>query len=313
MNPVEVSVMGANPGISPSLHIWGWEIAVYLFLGGLVAGLLVLSGLAHRKSGKPADSLAWRGPLLVPLLLSAGMFSLFLDLDHKLHFYRFYTAFEITSPMSWGAWILLLVYPTSILFALAAIAEFGPAERLPAGLALVASIAQLGRRPLATLNAGFGVALGIYTGVLLSGFGARPLWNTPLLGPLFLLSGLSGGAALLVLLETSEDARRRLSTLDMKLISVEFGTLILILIGLSSGGAAQRAAAHLFLGGDFTAPFWIAIVLMGLAIPVTIELLHRFGRAQASAYAPALVLLGGFALRFIFLLAGQASHWGRLQ
>lgn len=311
MNPSEVSVIGANPGISPSLLIWGWEVAAYLFLGGLVAGLLVISGLAHRKSERPPESVAWRAPVLVPVLLTAGMFSLFLDLEHKLHFFRFYLTFRITSPMSWGAWILLLVYPASILFAAAALGEFGP--KLQGGWDLVTRIAAVIRRPLAAVNVALGVALGIYTGILLSSFGARPLWNTPLLGPLFLISGLSGGAAVLVLLETSEDARLSLGILDVKLIGAEIATLALVLIGLASGGAAQRAAAHLLLGGSFTALFWIAIVLIGLALPAAIELLHRFRRAQASLYPPALVLLGGLALRMIILLAGQASRWGTLQ
>src|ERR1051326_2087062 len=311
MNPPEVSVVGSNPGVSPSLHIWGGEIAAYLFLGGLVAGLLVIAGVAHRKSDRPAESLAWRGPALVPVLLTAGMLSLFLDLEHKLHFYRFYLAFRIASPMWWGAWILLLVYPVSILFAFAAVGDFGP--KLRGGWVLMAELAAIVRRPLATASVALGVALGIYTGILLSSFGARPLWNTPLLGPLFLLSGLSGGVALLVLLEPSPEARLRLGMLDVKLIGAEFATLTLILIALASGGAAQREAAQLLMGGPFTAAFWIAIVMMGLALPAAIELLHRFRRAQASFYPPALVLLGGFALRMIILLAGQASRWGTLQ
>jgi formate-dependent nitrite reductase membrane component NrfD len=29
-----------NPEIDPHLHIWGWEISLYLFIGGLVAGIL---------------------------------------------------------------------------------------------------------------------------------------------------------------------------------------------------------------------------------------------------------------------------------
>ena len=40
-----------------------------------------------------------------------------------------------------------------------------------------------------------GVVLGIYTGILLSAFGARPLWNSAVLGLLFLISGLSSAAA----------------------------------------------------------------------------------------------------------------------
>ena len=42
------------------------------------------------------------------------MFALFLDLAHKLYVWRLYTTFQFTSPMSWGAWILILVYPALI-------------------------------------------------------------------------------------------------------------------------------------------------------------------------------------------------------
>ena len=43
------------------------------------------------------------------------MGGLFLDLEHKLFLFRFYTTFQPASPMSWGAWILLLVYPVLLL------------------------------------------------------------------------------------------------------------------------------------------------------------------------------------------------------
>ncbi len=35
-----------NPGIDPVLHAWGWEIPLYLFLGGISAGLLFFVSLA---------------------------------------------------------------------------------------------------------------------------------------------------------------------------------------------------------------------------------------------------------------------------
>jgi protein NrfD len=46
-------------------------------------------------------------------------------------------------------------------------------------------------------NLVLGVALGIYTGILLNTMVARPLWNSAILGPLFLVSGLSAGAAVM--------------------------------------------------------------------------------------------------------------------
>jgi formate-dependent nitrite reductase membrane component NrfD len=136
------------------------------------------------------------------------------------------------------------------------------------------------------------------------------LWNTPLLGPLFLLSGLSGAAALLALAVRSE--RHWLGSLDMKLIAAEAAVLVLLLIGLATGGAAQRDAARLLVGGEFTGAFWAAVVAAGLILPLLLELLHRAGKAQETVYTPLLVLCGGFALRAVILLAGQASNWGLL-
>ena len=41
---LEIVTSRANPMIDPTLHVWGWEVPVYLFLGGWVAGSMVLSG-----------------------------------------------------------------------------------------------------------------------------------------------------------------------------------------------------------------------------------------------------------------------------
>ena len=50
--------------------------------------------------------------------------------------------------------------------------------------------------PTGWANIALGVVLGIYTGILLNTMVARPLWNSAILGPLFLFSGLSAGAAM---------------------------------------------------------------------------------------------------------------------
>ena len=106
----------ANALIDPSLHIWTWEVAMYLFMGGLTAGVMIFAALAiARGKEKLAPFTATRLALFAPILLSIGMTTLFLDLEHKLYVYRFYTTFRVLSPMSWGAWILIIIYPVSIL------------------------------------------------------------------------------------------------------------------------------------------------------------------------------------------------------
>ena len=105
----EFTITRHNELIDPIMNIYGWEIAVYLFLGGLVAGMMIISGYFLFKGKQKEENYSSNtSPLISLILLSIGMFSLFLDLDHKLYVWRMYLTFQITSPMSWGAWILIL-------------------------------------------------------------------------------------------------------------------------------------------------------------------------------------------------------------
>jgi protein NrfD len=274
----EIEILRHNPLIDPSLHVWGWQIAVYLFLGGLAAGVMILAGILRGQS-RAARWLIF----IAPLALSAGMLALFIDLEHKLHVFRFYTAFRITSPMSWGSWILLLIYPATILYG------FRPTERL--------------RR----INIGLGVALGAYTGVLLGTLSARAAWSSLFLAPLFLVSGVSAGAAIAMLLPLTEEERGSIRRWDLIAIAAEAVVLGFFFLDLmSAGGARGRAAASLFFGGPYTAIFWSLVVIAGLALPAALEIVEARRRIHI-AIAPVLILLGGLALRWIFVLAGQTA------
>jgi formate-dependent nitrite reductase membrane component NrfD len=296
--------------VDPQLHVWGWEIPVYLFLGGLAAGIMVLTSLMLARPGERSRAMRWL-PFATPILVSVGMVALFLDLEHKAYVWRFYLAFRWTSPMSWGAWILLLVYPASVLMGLAALAEdqaewlaaragpLGGAVRALRAWALP-RVGWLGKASIAV-----GVGLGVYTGVLLSTLGARALWSSALLGPLFLVSGLSTGAALMMLFRVTSEERHALARWDLWAIGAELLLLALFLVGLASGDAASHAAAGLLLGGPFTAVFWTLVVIAGLAVPALLELLETRLHLRATVMAPSLVLVGGFALRVIMVTAGQ--------
>ena len=72
---IEITQGRNNPLIDPHLGIWEWQIAAYLFLGGLVAGLMILNGV-FRLQGKTDTIRASlkTGPLLAPILLSMECF-----------------------------------------------------------------------------------------------------------------------------------------------------------------------------------------------------------------------------------------------
>ncbi len=67
----------------------------------------------------------------------------------------------------------------------------------------------------------YGLILGIYTGILLSAFNARPLWNTSILGPLFLASGLSAGAAATLIMSKDKAERKQFARIDLVIIGIE--------------------------------------------------------------------------------------------
>jgi protein NrfD len=299
-----------NDLVDPIVRVWNWEIPVYLFLGGWVAGMMILVGysLLRRRHREPSCVCSLL-PGLSVVLLSAGMLALFLDLEHKLYVWRLYTTFEISSPMSWGAWILLVVYP-----ALAAAFVVRPPEPLrglwPRFDALTTWLTEPHRvRAVAVANIVLGVALGIYTGILLSALGARPFWNSALLGPLFLVSGLSSAAAFGHLVARDPGERTLLASADNVLLVAELLLIALFLVGLSSSTEAHVAAAGLVLGGPVTAVFWVLVVGLGIVIPLVIQGLASGHRIPHTPLAPLFVLGGGLALRFVVVLAGQLSRW----
>jgi formate-dependent nitrite reductase membrane component NrfD len=71
-------------------------------------------------------------------------------------------------------------------------------------------------------------------------------------------------------------------------------------------------ATGLLLGGRYTAAFWTMVVVVGLLVPLFGEWLeHRHGVVPGRA-AALLVLVGGFALRWIVVAAGQHAGWTSL-
>lgn len=303
-----------NPKIDPGLAIWSWEIPVYLFLGGLTAGIMAFAAYAVlAKKDLELPFAHNRIALWAPIALSVGMTALFMDLEHKLYVFRFYTRFQPASPMSWGAWILVLIYPLMILQTLSTLRPGYPRlagwlEKLPLGNTAL-NLGETLRRPVAALVIPLAVGLGIYTGVLLSAFSARPFWNTGLLGPLFFISGLSTAGAVALIGARRPCERHFFTRTDIFLIGVELVLITLLIINLGTGPAKQLEAMRMVMGGEYTVPFWLWFVLPGLLIPLLLEIFEMRGICHYSLAASLLVLYGGFMLRYLTVELGQLSTW----
>jgi formate-dependent nitrite reductase membrane component NrfD len=340
---LELTTTRHNPFIDPQLHVWGWEIPIYLFLGGLVAGMMILGGLAMLRVARgddPKGFFSLQAPLLGFVLINLGMGALFLDLMHKAYVWRVYLTFQPASPMSWGSWVLIAVYAALLLSALVRLPEAWPwlGERLPVlrrgSDALTARPGLL--RAIAWANIVLGVGLGIYTGILLNTMVARPLWNSAILGPLFLVSGLSAGAAMLHLASVlrgqrpaargmaggawsaivqpigatwpEKSATQGLVRADQVFLVAELLLIGLLLVNLYTSSASHAAAAGLLMGGAYGWLFWGVVVGLGLLVPLALQALELGHRIPHTLIPALLVLAGGYALRWVMVNAGQLSH-----
>ena len=159
------------------------------------------------------------------------------------------------------------------------------------------------------LNMLLGALLGVYTGILLSSLGARPLWNSAMLGPLFLASGMSAAAAFVHLIARDRSERELLAKADNAFLVTELILIGLLFIGLATATRVHIEAAELFFGGSYSAVFWVLVVGMGIVIPLIVQLLAVNHRIRHTAVAPLAVIVGGLLLRFVIVSAGQHSSW----
>lgn len=308
----EIIISGRNiPHIDPHLNLWHWPIPVYLFLGGLAAGILFFAAL-YTINGKEKElptAVKW-STFLAPFMLVLGLFFLFIDLKHKWFFWQLYTTLRIESPMSWGAWTLMAITPLSFLWAASYMKELIPTwhwrfailEKLEAWIIR-------NRKGIAWVMIMLALILGIYTGILLSAFNARPLWNTALLGPLFLTSGLSTAAATIMWMSKGHEERKLFTRIDLILIGIELFLITHLFMGFLAGPEVQLDAAQLFLGGSYSWPFWGLVVGMGLVLPFLLEVLELRGMKIPTALPASLILLGGLIFRILMVEAGEATRW----
>jgi len=318
---------------------WGLLVVNYLFLAGVSAGAFAISAIGTHVGGPRFRHVAQVGALIAPWPAMVGVGLLVLDLGRPLAFYNLFLTVQYTSPMSIGAWLLSVFILLSLAYA--ALWVPAPLDNLLRAPTRVQDVAHFARWILLSpkairrwrailATAGFPVSLsvGIYTGILLGAVPSRPFWNTPMLAQLFLFSAMSTGTAAVLLVTALlgthranryEEERRLLVSTDIVLIVLEIFMLIPFLLHHALSPWSSASSIQLILGGEFTLWFWIGTILLGILLPLAIEgyeLLPVTHKASAtrhslelSAASSALVLAGGFVLRYVFVYAGQVSHF----
>jgi polysulfide reductase chain C len=309
-------------------HHWGWLIAIYLFLGGmgagsfLVASAFELSGVRYRHDFSPTAmaGAGVSGPLILigTLLL---IFDLGAGMREPWRIVFMFTNFR--SVMTWGIWILTLFLPLCFLYGLLELMHGHPAilawmrrkqEVLPKLLRLVPESLPYRRIKRVVCSVGSVLAIGtaVYTGVLLSVVRAVPLWNTPILPLLFLVSAVSTGMGLSFDLSATlavPEIHRRYSAMPlihMFFIGLETALLgLLLILALNQGGEAAESA-RLILMGSQSVVFWVLVIGFGMAYPFIVHV-YAFARHShgflSGILSGAGIVIAGLFVRYLIVAA----------
>jgi tetrathionate reductase subunit C len=278
----------------------GIPIATYFYLTGLSAGSFIISTLAYGFGMLRFKPLGKIGVVMATLLLIAAPIILLVDLEQPLRFWHLILYLRITSPITWGTFLLSL-YPMNCMV-------YGY-FMFKGDLKRTKIFGLLGI-PLALMVHG-------YTGFILALGKARVLWNTAIMPPIFLVSAMVSGLALMILVvivkdfliqRKKEPDRDLLSALGNFLVASIVLDLILIGIDLTvllTSTMEAYMAARLLLAGEFSFLFLGVEIVLGAILPLLL-LLSPFTKrwAPTLALASVLVMIGIFAMRCIMVIGG---------
>ncbi|MGD8397386.1 MAG: polysulfide reductase NrfD [Anaerolineae bacterium] len=302
-------------------HHWGWLVAIYLFLGGMGAGsfiiaaLIELTGMRYTVKFCPTTLV---GAGVSGPLIAIGTVLLIFDLGAGMRepWRIIYMFTNLESVMTWGIWILTLFLPIAFAYGLIEVMHVHPGvlawarrrvKRLPATLPY-----RRIKRVLCSVGIVLAVGTAIYTGVLLSVVDAVPLWSTPLLPALFLVSAVSTGMGLCVDLAATlavPEIHRRfeyLPLIHLALIGGELGLLALLMVNALRQGGEAAESVKLILAGNGSVVFWVLVIGFGMLYPL---LVHAYAMARKShgylsgILSGAGIVIAGLFVRYLIVAA----------
>lgn len=289
-----------------------WAVTYFFLIGiSTTAFVLSLPGLVWRRP-------EWRGvsrrALLVALVCGlTGPVALLADLHQPGRFLNFYLHPNLGSWMAWGAFFIP-IYMFGLFFyawlclrpQLAALGKTGDKFSGLYRTLAYGGHDNPGAIKAAALVGSLGAALILlYTGMEVMVVQARPLWHSPLLPLLFLVTALSGGLGMTGLFEALSGNKTAAPLLNRWLVRSQWATLLLLAVwgllgvsGLSSAAAEALAAMQ----GEFS--WWVTGAWL---VASTLLTLWLASARRHTLVLPALFALqGAWLVRWVVLMASQS-------
>jgi Ni/Fe-hydrogenase subunit HybB-like protein len=281
--------------------VWGVPHVFAIFMIVAASGVLNVASIGSVFGKTIYKARAPLASLLSIALLAGGLTVLMLDLGRPERIIVAATNYNITSVFAWN----ILLY--SGMFAAVAIYLWTMMEQRmnpwtkPVGLVVFA----------------WRFILTTGTGLIFAFLVARQAYGSALLPPMFIVLSFAWGLAVFHVVQsaiyawngnthTPDIVKRMKNLLGIFIIGALYLVAAYHLTNLYF--AHQSGFEHFILvdGGIYPQLFWWGYVLLGNILPLLLIVLPVLGNTKSVITASMLVILGGFALLYVFIIGGQA-------
>ncbi|RKX21870.1 MAG: hypothetical protein DRP51_03440 [Candidatus Zixiibacteriota bacterium] len=277
---------------------WGLQIVMAIYYIGLSAGSLVISGLYGVFGKQEYKPFARIAVYVAMLFLIAGLLSILTDQGRMdrvfvepFVYFNLQSMFSINPILYIGHILICVIY----LWAL-----FYERKKLTTVIATVA----------------FGWAFCVHSGTgAIFGFGARMLYESPLLPASFVAAAMASGTALMILMIVGlfRVTKRPLDDELIIWLGRFLAICLLVVVYFLFVENAYRAyvvelrdaAVYYLFGGLHSLLFWVGLILIGCFIPIFLLFYRKTGKTvRWIVFASALVVFGVMCERYVIVLPG---------
>ncbi len=277
---------------------WGLQIVMAVYYIGLSAGSLVISGLYGVFGKAEYKPFARIAVYIAMLFLIAGLLSIITDqgrmarifIQPFVHF-NLQSMFSINPILYIGHIFICMVYLWALFYEKKTLTKV-----------------------IATLAFGWAFCVHSGTGAIF-GFGARMLYESPLLPASFVAAAMASGTALMIIMIVMLFKLTNRYVDDELIIWLGRFLAICILIVLyflfvENAYRAyvielRHAAVFYLFGGYHSLLFWVGLIIVGLVIPMAMLFNKRTGKTiRWIVLASGLVIFGVLCERYVIVLPG---------
>lgn len=296
--------------LSPEVP-WGLLIASYAFFVLTASGLAFIGGLGHAFGNGLYLKINRRIVVMAVAILLAGFTQIGMELGHplKLAWYMVVSP-NFSAPITWMG-VMYTVELLILALELYLVLKPNPTEKDHRNSAIIGFCAMI-----------FGVLAAATLGFVFGANTARPFFHGIYFSTFFVVSGISAGAAMLLLIHNlvywgriPSSFSNIMSSLG-KLMAVGIGMMIFLYLWkilatvytpyANDGYSAVRE----LLSGSLRMNFWVGEVLFAVVLPLFLITITKARSMKTLGLAGFLYIVGFFFTKYDFIIAGQVPAGG---